>query len=158
MWNATQYFNDLTHRNRLAAQHGFGYAQVSGLQGFIDALNQADAHPNMICIDDTSDGYYDLQNTPRIRQVKTVFLYMKHAPGDYDARQECLQIMQEIFRQMLTTIIRQKTQIEQGGLYLDPRIQFTEMDQYIATGAACAYFQISTDQFTHLRYNPDEWQ
>ena len=33
-WNATNFFRDLTTRNKFATAHGFAFARVSGLEGF----------------------------------------------------------------------------------------------------------------------------
>ncbi len=37
-WNATNFFRDLTTRNKFATAHGFAFARVSGLEGFEEAL------------------------------------------------------------------------------------------------------------------------
>jgi hypothetical protein len=42
-------------------------------------------------------------------------------------------------------------------LYLDPRIRFSEIPEYFASGCACASFQVAVDIYTDLRYNEAEW-
>ena len=37
-WNATNFFRDLTARNKLATAQGFSFCRVSGLEGFEEAL------------------------------------------------------------------------------------------------------------------------
>lgn len=156
-FSASDFFRGLTAKNRLARKYNFGFAEVSGLQGFIDAISQADCFPNVVCVDDTSDGFAELDNTPRRRAVKTVYIAMRHAPGDYNARAQCMTIMHDLFLQFLSAILPEKIRLEQGGLYLGSNVPFSEMDKYIATGAACAYFQISLDRFVDLSYNPEQW-
>lgn len=157
IFNASKFFKDLAGRNKLCRQFNFGFAEVSGLQGFIDAISRADTRPNMVCVDDTSEGFASLENTPSRRSVKSVFLFMRHAPGDVAARAKCMEIMHAIFLQFLSAILPEKVRLAQGGLYLSERVPFAELDQYLATGAACCHFQITVDRFVDLTFKPDEW-
>lgn len=157
-WSATDFFRSLSERNRLACDLNFGFASVSGLQGFLDAISLASGHPNIIAVDDTSEGYSSIANTPHRRMVKAVYMAMRHAPGDMAARAACFSIMHEIFRQFMSVLIREKTRLEQKMINIDPRIGFSEMDRYFCTGQACAFFQITVDVDTDMRYNTDEWK
>jgi hypothetical protein len=65
--------------------------------------------------------------------------------------------MRELFRQFMSKLILEKTQLEEHNIYVDTDIQFTEISQYFFSGMACAFFQIVTSTFTDLQYNPDEW-
>ena len=114
-------------------------------------------HFAFVCVSDIADGYTDLNNTPRTRRVKTVFLAMRHAADEMEARTECMEILRELFRQFMSRLLPEKVRLEENCIYLDPRISFTEIDRYFFSGAACAYFQIAVDVYTDLRYNPDEW-
>ena len=96
--------------------------------------------------------------TPHTRRVKTVFFAMRHALDDMQARQECMDIMRELFRQFMSVLIQEKTRVEEEHFYLDLRISFQEIDKYFLSGCACAFFQIATDVFTDLRYNEEEWE
>mgnify|MGYP004680413951 CR=1 FL=1 len=96
--------------------------------------------------------------TPHTRRVKTVFFAMRHALDDMQARQECMDIMRELFRQFMSVLIQEKTRVEEEHIYLDPRISFQEIDKYFLSGCACAFFQIATDVFTDLSYNEEEWE
>ena len=118
-------------------------------------------------------GYTELNTTPHTRRVKAVFLAMRHAFDDMQARQQCMDIMRELFRQFMSVLIQEKTRVEagcprepgkpyekgaQGFVYLDPRISFQEIDRYFLSGCACAFFQVATDVYTDLRYNAEEWE
>ena len=157
-WDATTFFASLTAKNRFAQQNAFTFCRVSGLDGFEEALQQMQSATAMVCVSDTSQGYMEINNSPHTRRVKTIFLAMRHAIDDMTARQTCMDTMRELFRQFMSVLIQEKTQLEQQQLYLDPRIAFNEIDQYFFSGCACAYFQISVDTFTDLRYNADEWE
>lgn len=157
VWDASKFFQSLTECNKLALSEGFRFCRVSGLEGFEEAINTMQTAPAIVAVCDINDGYTELNNTPRTRRVKTVFLAMRHAAEDMDARTECMEIMREIFRQFMSRLFLEKVKLEQNCIYLDPRISFTEIDRYFFSGAACAYFQIAVDVFTDLRVNPDEW-
>ena len=156
-WNATAFFEDLLTRNRLALREGFVFRRVSGLDGFEEAVNTMQTASAFVCISDIADGYTELNNSPRTRRVKTIFLAMRHAAEDMEARNACMETMRELFRQMMSVLILEKTKLEQSCIYLDPRISFNEVDRYFFSGCACAYFQIAVDKYTDLRYNADEW-
>ena len=110
-----------------------------------------------VCVSDIAQGFTELNNSPHTRRVKTVFLAMRHALDDMQARQECMETMRELFRQFMSSLILERTRLEQNCIYLDPRISFNEIDRYFFSGCACAYFQIAVDVFTDLRYNANEW-
>ena len=135
----------------------FTFCRVSGLDGFEEAVNEAQTQTAFVCVSDIADGYTELNNTPRTRRVKTVFFAMRHAAEDMAARAECMEIMRELFRQFMSRLLPEKVRLEQNCIYLDPRISFNEIDRYFFNGAAGAYFQIAVDVFTDLRYNPREW-
>ena len=156
-WNAASFFEELTATNRLARQEGFTFCRVSGLDGFEEAVNEAQTQTDFVCVSDIADGYTELNNPPRTRRVKTVFFAMRHAAEDMAARAECMEIMRELFRQFMSRLLPEKVRLEQNCIYLDPRISFNEIDRYFFNGAAGAYFQIAVDVYTDLRYNKDEW-
>ena len=157
-WDASAFFRKLTETNRLATSAGYRYAEVSGLSGLEDYIEQVQSALAAICVSDTSPGYTELLNTPHTRRVKTVFLMKRHKLGDMAARQAAIDEMREIFRQFMSVLIQERTRLQEGLVYVDPRIQFTEIEPYFAVGAACAYFQIAIDTYTNLVYNPKEWQ
>lgn len=156
-WNATAFFENLTDRNRLARSENFTFCRVSGLEGFEEALHVMQSATAIVAVSDTSQGYMEMNNTPRTRRVKTVFLAMRHALDDMAARQECFDTLRELFRQYMSMLLQEKTRLEENRIYIDPQISFTEIERYFYSGAACAYFQIAIDTFTDLRYNASEW-
>ena len=157
-WNATQFFSELLANNKLAVAEGFTFCKVSGLEGFEEALHAMQQATAFCCVSDIADGYTELNNTPRTRRVKTVFLAMRHAAEDMEARSECMETMRELFRQFASQLILEKTRLEENCIYIDPRITFNEIDRYFFSGCACAYFQIAVDCYTDLRSNADEWK
>ncbi len=156
-WDATGYFRHLTSRNRLAKKQGYMFASVSGLDGLEEYIATVQSSRAAVCVSDISPGYTEMNNTPHTRRVKTVFLMKRHRIGDMAARAACMDEMRELFRQFMSHLFKERTRINQGTLYLDPRVQFTEIERYFAAGAACAYFQIALDTYTDLVYRDEEW-
>ena len=156
-WNASAFFEDLTRRNKLAQEKGFRFCRVSGLDGFEEALQAMLSTTAFVCVSDLSQGFTALNNTPRTRRVKTVFLAMRCAVDDMEARKTCLDTMQELFRQFMSVLIQEETRLREKFIYLDPRITFHEIDRYFFSGATCAFFEIAIDKYTDLRFNPEEW-
>lgn len=157
IWSAADFFSSLSQKNKLARKFDFQFGLVSGLQGFLDVISANGAFPNVIAVDDTSEGYAHTDNSPHRRVVKAVYMSMRHAPAEQEDRNECFRIMHEIFRQFMSKLIMEKTKLRQKMIRMDPRINFSEMDRYFCTGSACAFFQITVDIDTDMRYNPDEW-
>ena len=125
-WNSTDFFQHLTATNKFAKQHEFVFARVSGLDGFEEALHTLQSATAIIAVSDISQGYIEVNNSPHTRRVKTVFLAMRHALGDMEARQSCMDTMREVFRQFMSMLILERTKLEQNNIYLDPRISFQE--------------------------------
>lgn len=156
-WDAAAFFERLAAVNKLAQNENFVFCRVSGLEGFEEALAQMQTRSAFLCVSDIADGYTELNNSPRTRRVKTVFLAMRHAVDDMDARQQCMETMRELFRQLMSRLILEKTRLEENCIFIDSRISFNEIDRYFFSGCACAYFQIAVDVYTDLRHNPEEW-
>lgn len=156
-WDAAAFFERLTNANKLAKSKNFRFARVSSLEGYHTLISKTLEMTACVAVSDTSEGGTEMNNTPHTRRVKTVFLFMRHAVDRQDLRQKCLDIMNELFRQFLSVLIREKTRLSEDSIYIDPNIKFTEIDKYFYSGGACAFFQIAIDTFTDLSYNPDEW-
>lgn len=156
-WDATTFFERLTDTNILARNKKFRFCKVSGLQGFEDALASMQTTTAFVCVSDTAEGYTELNNSPRTRRVKTVFFAMRHQLGNMAARLDCFDTMRELFRQYMSVLILEQTKLQERSLYLDPRIRFSEIPEYFASGCACASFQIAVDIYTDLRFNQSEW-
>ena len=157
-WDASTFFQTLTAQNKLAQQHAFTFCRVSGLNGFQEALSKMQAKQNFVCVSDIAQGYTSLENSPHTRRVKTVFLAMRYPIDNMAQRQQRMDTMQELFRQLMSKLLLEKTRIEQNRIYLDSRISFNEIDEYFFSGCACTYFQIAVDVYTDLRLNEDEWE
>lgn len=156
-WNASSFFMKLTKKNKLAKSKAFKFFEVSGLNGFESVLGSLQRTKAFVCVSSVSPGYTDINSSPRTRRVKTVFLAMRHAVGNAASRQECMDIMRELFRQYMSVLIQEKTKLEENRIYLDSKITFNEITEYFFNGCACASFSVGIDIQTDLIYNADEW-
>lgn len=156
-WDADAFFERLADKNKLCRSLGFKFARVSGLKGFEDAVATMQDAANFVCVDVTSDSVMRFDNTPARRMTKTIFLYMAHEPWDMKARAQCLRIMDRIFRQFMSVLIRFRTRLSQQLVCLDSRIPYYEMDQYIFSGGAAVWFQVSADLCSNLVFDIDDW-
>lgn len=156
-WDAAAFFQRLTQSNKLALSENFKFCRVAGLDGFHDAMVSMQKTTAFVAVDDVAQGYTALDNSPRTRRVKTVFMAMRHKIDDIVARQERFDIMRELFRQFMSVLIREKTKLEENFIYIDRRISFTEINEFFFSGCACAKFTIAVDVQTDLRYDENEW-
>ena len=157
-WDAVAFFEHLTKTNKLAQKEGFLFCRVSGLEGFEECIHALQSTANFIAVSDIAQGYTELNTTPHTRRVKTVFLAMRHALDDMQARQECMDIMRELFRQFMSVLIQEKTRVETEHIYLDPRISFQEIDRYFLSGFFFFNDTATTEIYTDLRFNAEEWE
>lgn len=156
-WDASAFFERLTEANRHAQEYGYVFVQVSSLEGFQGLLDNMYSAPAFVAVSDASQGYIAIDNSPHTRRVMTVFLAMRHAVDDIEAREECLANMRELFRQFMSVLLMERTRLAEDCVFMDERISFNEIDRYFFTGCACAYFQIAVDTYTNLQYDPEEW-
>ena len=156
-WNAYNYFSGLIAKNKLAQEKGFKTFLCSGLDGFNEALGTYQKTTSFVCVSDTSDGYIELNNSPHTRRVKTVFLARRHKIDDMSARETAMDVLRELFRQLMTRFLKEKNRLENNHLYIDSQIRFNEISRYFYNGCACAYFQITLDTYTNLMENGEEW-
>lgn len=156
-WDAGSFFQRLTTCNKLAQQHHFTFCHVSGLEGLHEFLPKMQTQQNFVCVSDIAPGYTEIENSPRTRRIKTVYLAMRYPVENPEMRQSKMDIMQELFRQFMSQLILEKTKLEENKIFLDNRIAFTEVHEYFLSGCACCYFEIAVDVYTDLRLNEEEW-
>ena len=132
-WDAASFFENLTATNKLAQQEQFVFCRVSGLDGFEEAVNQAQTQTAFVCVSDIADGYTELNNTPRTRRVKTVFLAMRHAAEDMEARSECMETMRELFRQFMSRLLPKRSGWSRTASILTQEYRSTRLTDIFST-------------------------
>lgn len=156
-WNAAEYFRNLVSQNKFAQENGFRFRVVSSLEGFYDLVSDVQNKAPILAVSDVSSGTVHINNSPRARRIKTVFLAMRHRADDPGARAKCMQSLQELFRQFMSRLILERERLAEGCIYVDPDISFVEVDKYFFSGCACAYFQIAVDTYADISLNKEEW-
>ena len=69
IWDASEYFEQLTAANRLAKSERFTFCHVSGLDGFEEALAHMQRTTAFVCVSDIANGFTELNNTPHTRRA-----------------------------------------------------------------------------------------
>ena len=140
-WNATTFFQHLTATNRLAKSEGFTFCQVSGLDGFEEALDNMQQSLAFVCVSDIANGYTELHNTPRTRRVKTIFMAMRHKIDDMTARNECMETMRELFRQFMSLLIWRKPNLKNSAFIWTHEYRSTRLTDISSVGARAPTFR-----------------
>jgi len=156
-WDAVAFYKRLTETNKLCQQHNFKFRRISGLNDFADAVNSMQSTTAFVCCSDVNVGRIQLDNTPHLSRSKTVLIAMRHKLDDMAARETCFTIINEIYRQFCSALIREKTKIEQNGLYLENSIAIQETDRYFIPGTAVAFFECKVTNYVDMQYDENEW-
>lgn len=157
-WDAAAFLEGLTDRNKLAKQHGFRFCRISGLTGMEEALAAMQQTPAFVMVSDAPVGTMDIDNTPHQRRTVMVILAMRHRLDDMTARAECLNTMQELFRQFMSALIPERTRMQQNALFIDPRVTLQVFNKYLTPGVTCYEFELTTTAYVDLTYQTDEWE
>ena len=64
IWDASEYFEQLTASNRLARSERFTFCHVSGLDGFEEALAHMQRTTAFVCVSDIANGFTELNTRP----------------------------------------------------------------------------------------------
>lgn len=156
-WDAAAFFERLTATNRLAQEKGFRFCRISGLAGMEEALATMQDTPAFVMVSDAATGAMDTENTPHIRRTVMVILAMRHAMDDLRARQECLGVMQELFRQYMSALLPERSRLAHNMLYLEPKVALQVFGRYLTPGVTCYEFEVSSTAYIDLAWQEEEW-
>lgn len=156
-WDAITFFKTLTETNKLCLAHNFKFRRISGLNDFADAVATMQSTANFVCVSDVNVGRFELNNTPHLSRSKTVIIAMRHKMDDMVARQNCFTIINEIYRQFCSALIREKTKIEENNLYLESSISVQETDRNFIPGTAVCFFECKVTNYVDMQFHADEW-
>ena len=156
-WDAAAFFEDLTRRNKLAREKGFRFCRISGLTGMEEALAAMQNTPAFVMVSDAPVGTMDTDNTPHLRRTVMVILAMRHPIDNMQARQQCLDTMQELFRQFMSATIPERVRLERNMCFLEPRVTLQVFNKYLTPGVTCYEFEMSATYYVDLTYQTDEW-
>lgn len=158
MYNADELIRTLIHTNRLARKHGFRYVRISDLNRLEEMIATMQTTPAFCAVADNAAGYIDTDNTPHLRNVKTLFLAMRHKQDDMTAHAAAINTMFTLYRQLCSAINREQTRLRENMQYIEPRITFQEVDDRLIPGTAIVVVELAVVTFIDLRYNPQEWE
>lgn len=156
-WSATDYFRGLIELNKMAVREKVKFCQVSSLQGFQDVLAELKGRRPVFAASDTSYGNLYTENTPHFERIKLFFIAFPCPLDKMEARENAMRKVRDLFRQLISALLLEKTRLEQDHIYIDEEITFNEIDKYVFSGMAAAYFNVRVINYTDTSYNPDEW-
>ena len=157
IWDVAGFFKDLTARNKLAAQYGFKYVKISGLTGLEDAIETMQQTPAFVCVSDSPFSSLEMGNTPHFSRTVMVVLAMRHKLDDAAAREQCIGVMTELFRQFMSVVQQQDEQLKQNMMFLDNRVTLQVLNKYLTPGTTSMVFEITTVSYADFSYQEEDW-
>lgn len=156
-WDAFPFFEYLHAHNRICQEKNYKLCRVSSLQGFEDALKNFQSAPAFLCVAEESDATLNLNNTGHSKFVKTIFFAKRHPVDNMVARSEAMKELRVLARQFLSRLVKEKSRINLGFLYIDNQVNFSEIPQAFAPEFACLYFNVMVGVYIDLSYKSSEW-
>ena len=157
-FNFEAYVEDLTARNRLAADLGFRFHVVSGTDGLLDAMESLMDSSAFVAVSDDALTSGEASSTPSLVRQKLIIFVMRHAVGDDRARAKCLHTLRELARQFLARMLNDRWILAADrGVMFEEEFQITEPDKYFFSGAACLILNVAYHFKTSLIYDADLW-
>lgn len=156
-WDAATYFKQLTLTNKLAQDNHFFYCDISGLGSMEEVISNMKNMTAFVAVNNTEGGTTFLDNAPFATRSKGLFFGMRHLQNNMPARQECIDIMSEIYRQFNSRMLRDEETI------LDERTKFNRqqrlqvIDRYLNTEWTILFAEIGTQTYFDMCYNADDW-
>ncbi|MCR4602440.1 MAG: hypothetical protein K5683_02755 [Prevotella sp.] len=156
------YFKELGEKNLLAKANGFFSGYCSGPDGLDQVMAEYRDYANFILVDDTTSGntfgakpgWFD-------RKVYAVYIIAGYEYGNEDDYKAKLALCRQIFKQMLSRVIRDKAQMTYGKamMYMNLETIFSqEYGRYSFNGATGLFFQLQNNEPLNLVYDANEWE
>lgn len=156
MFDPIEYMKGISENLSLTSGK-YKFTTVSGIDNLEGVLSNSRRENYFFAVDDSQDGvtfrgagsgYYE-------RRPYTVFLLGKADYGDMAKRNEVLNETKEVYRHILSRMLKDKTSIH--VLKMD-QIQFNEVPPAFATGCSGLYFTFTVENPVNLVYDESVWQ
>lgn len=155
MFDPINYMQALHSKLKLTKDK-YKFCRVSGLAALEEVLEGFKREKYFFAVDDSQDGitfrgpgggYYE-------RRPYTVFIIGKADYGNMDQRATVLNEAKEIYRDILTRLIKEKLTIQVIDLQ---NIRFYEVPPAFAFGCSGLYFIFTVENPVSLTYNAAAW-
>lgn len=161
-FDALEYFAGIARKNKLVKDNGFAVDFCSGPDALEPVMQEYRDAQNFILIDDTTSGntfsnrvgWFD-------RNVYCVHILAGYEYGDAESYNRAVNLCRDVFRQLLSRVIRDKESNEWGHrlMYLNTQnIYSNEYGRYSFNGCTGLFFQVQNDEPTELVFNAEEWE
>lgn len=157
LFDAVQYFSNLTNSNKLAKAEKFFPCQSSGPASLEGIINNMRTERAFVCIDDTNESNtFSSGSSFFMRRVFTIHILIRYKDGDLDDRQRQIDICRRLFRQFHSRLIRDK--YHQQLQFVDVNsIMSRDYGQYFLNGITGLYFVLQSNEPINLCYDAEEW-
>lgn len=154
------YFRDLCGRNRLAVEKGFYFCTCSGIESLQGPLQAYRTRHAFFCVDDTNDGSLVRGRNGGWfkKRTGTVFIMHRYREKDLSDRAEKLGWCRELFRQMMSRMLVDASDLSNEMIYLQTEnVLARELGQYFMSGCTGLYFMFDISEPTDLVFDDTEW-
>lgn len=156
-----QYISGLAKTNLLASANGFHFCTCSGIESLQGPLDEFCDRSAFICVDDTNDGamFSGRGGGFYKKRTCTVFILHRYEFRDMADRSKALNLCREVFRQLMSRMIVDESDLSNELIYLDTsNVLCRELGQYFLNGCTGLYFMIDVSEPVDLKYDSSQWQ
>ena len=158
-FDITAYVQQLTAKNKMAAELNFQHTTCSGINYLEEPLQQLRSVANFVCTSDINDeATFQRSGGWFKRRTAMVFILMRYRQGDMDDRRAKMDQCRELFRQFKSRIINDAYHYRLEDLYLNTEvIRSSELGGAFLDSCTGLYFMLSLAEPEPLCYDPKEW-
>ncbi len=161
IFNALEYFRQLTLHNRLCVANNFKPVFCSGPDSIEGLMQEYQKTANFVMIDDTTDqNMYSEGVSYFKRRDYTVFILAAYRWDDMEDREAKLNLCRSVFSQFVRRMIWDKVQRENEDDELTflnvERIYSKEFGRYTMNGVTGLYFMVENDEPEAMEYEDQQ--
>jgi len=158
MWNAVDYFENLTGKLKLT-KADYKFCRVTGLNYLEDILSDIKGSSAFLAVDDTDDGVTIQQGGGYFnRRSVVVYVLKKYDFKNQIDREEKTNETRLIHKKLLAKLIKDSGSVADLA-YLDKnRIPYHEVPGMFAAGTTGIYFIITLNEPVELIYDANDWE
>lgn len=153
------YVEGMTGANRLARANRFTFCTCSGINYLEELLQNYQSVRNFVAVSDLCDeSVMQVGGGWMKRRLFTVFVLARAPYGDMRAQKEAMSLCRELYRQMLSRLLRDEADLRNDLIYLNLQdVRSSELGGSFLNGCTGLYFMLTMDEPTDISFNGEEW-
>ncbi len=160
LFDAEEYFKNLSAKNKLCKKEDFKFCTCSGLENLEEAISSFRKEKSFFIFDDTTEGqefkgrgggYYH-------QRLFTISLMRRYRIDDMKDRTEQLAVCRSVFKQVVSRLLRDKENTAKLTYLKTDKILYREYGRYMFSGCTGLYFIVECSEPENLCYNAEEWE